>query len=82
MPALKPIAGPPFTNDADPPLDYAHYTIDFLIQGLVPTNIYLPKVRFAHSTARLSDCFLSSAIISSSDVTLFTNEHSAECTVE
>ena len=32
------------TSDADPSLDYLQHTIDSLIQRLVPTDTYIPKV--------------------------------------
>lgn len=34
----------PSSDNDDPPLDYLHYTIDSLIQRLVPTDTYKPKV--------------------------------------
>ncbi|CAF1150413.1 unnamed protein product [Adineta ricciae] len=39
---------PPKTSsdNEDPPLDYPNYTIDSLIQRLVPTDTYKPKVTF------------------------------------
>lgn len=32
------------TNDSDPSLDYLNHSMDSLIQRLVPTDTYIPKV--------------------------------------
>ncbi|CAF4971293.1 unnamed protein product, partial [Rotaria magnacalcarata] len=47
--SLVPIVNPSASNslkddDDDPSLDYLHYTMDSLIQRLVPTDTYIPKV--------------------------------------
>lgn len=31
-------------SDLDPSPEYLHYTIDSLVQRLVPTDTYIPKV--------------------------------------
>jgi hypothetical protein len=33
-----------FPTDSDPPLDYLHYSMDSLVQRLVPSDTYIPKV--------------------------------------
>lgn len=46
--AFTPISPPeqqsPMTNDTDPSVEYLHHTMDSLIQRLVPTDTYIPKV--------------------------------------
>ncbi|CAF3964520.1 unnamed protein product [Rotaria magnacalcarata] len=51
--SLVPIVNPSASNslkddDDDPSLDYLHYTMDSLIQRLVPTDTYIPKQSFIY----------------------------------